>query len=465
MKDYVLSPTDANTSRAAHMRPRVRVGGVKNTMLTQAANSVVPSSRYAGNTRMDKTEFKARPPVYMSSKFGSAVQMMGKGSNGFTYKVNVGNASTRDTLHSLIDSLANATHGSSLPLSGTVLVKINLPERGSKWDNYVRQSVHESTVHKYLASPATCTKLHCGAVACTAEFVPQFYAAGADTRHGVYVTIMELVRGTTLNKFMKARSQKMSAALFVRIEKAIASMWMAGIAHADFHTANIMITHGEGVKVIDFGMAVMLPADRRAKVQSILRHMPQVGGTLANAAWYARNTMDNYVETVMAKRYHKLPFYNPDGKSLRSLYNKIPAAERAKIKALRHAIWGCGTVETEAERTQQQQSTVNNTQQQQQQQQAFPAHYAPGPPGPSMPSGSVCGLDQEMVAGKCIRIVGSTFKKLPSQLKAEANPMHGLTDLFMGAGGARQQQQQQQHIAPAYLHRPIVFHNPIPRMY
>ena len=485
MKDYVLSPAGHNVSKAARMRPKARVKGTRNITFSQAAHVVVPTPAFRSNRVMNRSAFKNRPPAYVSSTFGGspAVKMLGKGANGFVYQVDVGNAAARETLHKLIESMANATHGSSLPLSGLVLIKINLPEKGAKWDHYVRQSVHESGVHKYLASPATCTKLHCGAVACTAEFVPQFYAAGADTRHGVYVTVMELIRGTTLKNYIRNNNNKLGAATFVRIEKAIASMWMAGIAHADFHSANVLITSKGAVKVIDFGMSVMLPGDRRAKVQSILRHVPQVGGTLANAAWYARNTMDNYVETVITKRYNRLPFYNPDGKSLRHLYNQVPTAECGKIKALRQAIWGCGTNEKEAEKAAQTQTQTQTqimmpatppatpqpgpytrqmmmTQQQQQQQPgpytrqqmmmmqggAFPAHYAPGPPAPTA---SPCGLDQQLVGGRCMRIVGSTFRGMPSHARAEGNPMHGLTDLFMGPA----QQQQPQH--QAYLHRPM----------
>jgi serine/threonine protein kinase len=485
MKDYVLSPADHNVSKAARMRPKARVKGTKNITISQAAHVVVPTPAFRSNKIMNRTAFKNKPPAYVSSTFGGspAVKMLGKGANGFVYQVDVGNAAARETLHKLIESMANATHGSSLPLSGLVLIKINLPEKGARWDRYVRQSVHESGVHKYLASPATCTKLHCGAVACTAEFVPQFYAAGADTRHGVYVTVMELIRGATLKKYIRNNNNKLSAATFVRIEKAVASMWMAGIAHADFHSANVLVTSKGAVKIIDFGMSVMLPADRRAKVQSILRHVPQVGGTLANAAWYARNTMDNYVETVITKRYNRLPFYNPDGKSLRHLYNQVPTAERSKIKALRQAVWGCGTDEKEAEKaaqtqtqgvsvtnaatppmtppatpqpgpyTQQQQRVMYQYQPMQQQQQqmmqgAFPAHYAPGPP--ASPTASPCGLDQQLVGGRCVRIVGSTFRGMPSHARAEGNPMHGLTDLFMGPA---QQPQPQQH--QAYLHRPM----------
>jgi hypothetical protein len=310
---------------------------------------------------------------------------------------------------------------------------------------------------------------------------------------------MELIRGTTLKKYIRNNNNKLSANIFVRIEKAIASMWMAGIAHADFHSANVLITSKGAVKIIDFGMSVMLPADRRAKVQSILRHVPQVGGTLANAAWYARNTMDNYVETVITKRYNRLPFYNPDGKSLRHLYNQVPTAERSKIKALRQAIWGCGTEEKEAEKAAQMQMQMqmqttthvppatamppemppatppatsqpgrSYIQQQQQLYQpgaqpgaytqqmmiqggAFPAHYAPGPSAP-MTTASLCGLDQQLVGGRCVRIAGSTFRRMPSHARAEGNPMHGLTDLFMNPAQQPQQQPQQHQ---AYLHRPM----------
>ncbi len=446
-EDYVLSPVSGTMSRAAHMKPRQRVQGVTDITLTRAARNVAPTSRYARGAAMNRKAFKERPPEYVSSQFGSAVQEIGKGSNGFVYQVDVGNAAARETLHRLIDSLSNATYGSSLPLSGPVVIKVNVPGKKEDWEQYVRNSAHESAVHKYLASPATCTKLHCGAVACTAEFVPQFYAAGADTRHGVYVSVTELIRGATLRKYLKVRKNRLSANTFVRIEKAVASMWMAGIAHADFHTANIMVTD-RGIKIIDFGMTVMLPQSRRAKVQAVLRHVPRVGGTLANAAWYARNTMDNYVETVIAKRNADMPFYNPDGKSLRSLYNRVPTEERGKIKGLRQAIWGCGSAEKEAEKT----FAASAATQQASAAGAFPAYYAPGA---MAAAASACGLDEQPIGGRCVRIVGTTFRKLPSQVKAEGNPMHGLTDLFTGPPAS--QQQQVARVTPAHLHRPMVF--------
>lgn len=441
---YRLSPVEKGRSKAAHMQPRVRVQDAKDSKRIDDA-AVLKSAKYPKGSFMRKSSFKrGLPAKYIRSRLGSAAKPLGtNGNNSFVFKVDVANPQNRHNVQNLLRGLSNQVEASApLPAAGAVLIKVNLPDRSSTWLHYIKSSLHEAGVHSYLANPTRCTELHCGTKVCTAPVVPKLYGAGADTAEGVFVTVMELVQGPTLNTYLKDRNQKLDAKTFVLIEKAIASLWMAGVAHADFHSSNVIITPTGQVKIIDFGMAVVLPKERRQKVRSILARVPHIGGTLANAAWYARNTLDDYVETIMATRYHKLPFFNPDGKQLRALFNKVSAKDRMLIPRLRAAAWGCSgtpksgsvsfggvshpsaTYFSFAPKTPVQQGIVTHHQ-------GLPPGIA-NIPGMTPPQHSPCGLDEHFAAGKCIKIGESIYNRLRPSLQAIGNPMHGLTHLWFG---------------------------------
>lgn len=87
------------------------------------------------------------------------------------------------------------------------------------------------------------------------EHIPLLYAS--IPLRGRHVLIMEYVRPAgrlTLHG----------------LERAVLSIWGAGVVHADLHKGNIVVDSSSSVKIIDFGFAVILPAKLRGKVRQRL---------------------------------------------------------------------------------------------------------------------------------------------------------------------------------------------------
>lgn len=115
------------------------------------------------------------------------------------------------------------------------------------------------------------TRVQCKLAEVT-DFVPKVLASGvlhdasrpADRDRGTYVIVMELVRGVTVDQYLKNHGFALPAALFAKIEKAAAALWLAGYAHTDLNPRNIMVVKGkdgaDDVKVIDYGLVAHLPA-------------------------------------------------------------------------------------------------------------------------------------------------------------------------------------------------------------
>lgn len=127
-----------------------------------------------------------------------------------------------------------------LPFGAEVAVKVQPVSNNDE----VRRAVQESKVHRRL-------------MAQTVGVVPRLYASGYDTTHKVFVSAMEMVKGVSLSTYLKRG--RLSASMFVKIERAITSMWRAGIAHVDLNPENIMVLPNGRVTIIDFGLSRSLP--------------------------------------------------------------------------------------------------------------------------------------------------------------------------------------------------------------
>jgi hypothetical protein len=70
----------------------------------------------------------------------------------------------------------------------------------------------------------------------------------------------------------KDRKDRLDARLFVQIEHAILTMWLAGYAHCDFHSNNVLLVITENMTtrpvIIDFGMCIKLEEDHVQKLKT-----------------------------------------------------------------------------------------------------------------------------------------------------------------------------------------------------
>lgn len=259
---------------------------------------------------------------------------LGQGAYGKVFLVDAGPA-----LSALAGTFLSPVYGyRPLPASGQVALKVALPRSHEPWDAFIDLSAHEAHVHGQLSGDRPWVGSGCTRAMRTSEFVPQMYVAGVPPGARMYMTLMQAVGPDPVPLL----SVHVSPQLYVEVERAVVAMWLSGIAHADLHMENILVTRDGRPWIIDFGWAVMLDGARTSSLRQKLGDAlvdPRLR-TLANAIWYGTD-VGRYVETVIAKRFPLHGWYNPDGKLLRSLYNRVPAHARALIPQLRSAAWGC----------------------------------------------------------------------------------------------------------------------------
>ena len=266
---------------------------------------------------------------------------LGAGAYGVAYRVTI-NASLVEFLISMLAHGDNRVLNRPPRVGTEVVVKVTRRPKGDSQDAFVRASLRESALHKQLLGAGSCSKI-CGR-SCPSDVIPPFYFS-AMASDGTYVTVMGLVKGGSLSKYM--RSVRMTPKFYVALEKAAASMWTAGVVHADFHDENVMVDpHTGKITVIDFGFGVVLPPALRAKVESRIRDLIR-DGTRSLASVWDRTDLGGYVNRVQAKRLGG-GWYNPDNRVLLASYNKLSAEDRARVPDLRRKAWKCGTGKTRA---------------------------------------------------------------------------------------------------------------------
>ncbi len=85
---------------------------------------------------------------------------------------------------------------------------------------------------------------------------------GLDEQDGVRFFGMELVEGRTLDRVVPEEGLPADRLLKIAraLTGAIAAAHRQGVIHRDLRPANIMITSGREVKILDFGLAKLLPS-------------------------------------------------------------------------------------------------------------------------------------------------------------------------------------------------------------
>jgi serine/threonine protein kinase len=229
------------------------------------------------------------------------------------------------------------------PVGTPIIIKITKQNTRDSDSSFYKTNVMENVVHKRLFV-APCGKLGTRAL-CISKYVPKFFMSCifGRPRHLKSLTVMDSAGDTDLNTFVKGKS--VPANLFVEVERAICVMWLNGYIHGDLHRENIMIdTKRHTVKIIDFGFSLKLPSKfvstlgRRLYRKIASGSLESLGEVWTQKPVNGNMRLINYTNRVMRSR--RLPWYNPDYKILRTLWNQVPRQMRKKIPVIRSSAWG-----------------------------------------------------------------------------------------------------------------------------
>jgi len=224
-----------------------------------------------------------------------------------------------------------------------VVIKITKQQAGTSDSAFYQENVRENLVHKRLYT-AQCLQVGTKPL-CISKYVPKFFMSCiiGKPRNLRSLTVMDPAGNTDLDKFVRGKS--IPVALFIEIERAICAMWLTGYIHGDLHRANIMLdTNTMAVKIIDFGFALKLPPPfvailgRRIYNKIARGDMDSLGDIWTQKPVDGKRRLVNYTNGVMKSR--GFPWYNPDYKILRTLWNQVPRKLRSQIPAARSAAWG-----------------------------------------------------------------------------------------------------------------------------
>ena len=222
--------------------------------------------------------------------------LLGKGSFGAVYA----KRATVDDAEFMAGLKYRVPNIPRVPVNATVALKVQVPQTAED----MQDAVDEAHIHAILDPLG---------------FVPHLYGSGFDTQSGKHVTYMERVQGEPLADWLEKHHSVLPAQMFVQIERALASMWLAGVAHADVNGDNVMVTANGAIKIIDFGMSAVIPGNARPRNLADARHQGY----------------QNKLMGVLKGRYQVRGMHRaaPDPHVLRYLYTLVP--DKQAIPALR----------------------------------------------------------------------------------------------------------------------------------
>ena len=220
-------------------------------------------------------------------------------------------------------------------------------------DNFVLRNLKEASFHRHLSTSKPIELDGCTTKINIARHVPKFYRTemvfDLVTRSRWFVTLMGKAKGMPLSSVLKNTRGWIPASMYVRIEFAIVSAWLYGIAHADVHMENVFYhTESKTATLLDFGFATLLTPALVHKLRDAIPRAIRGGVRSLGEVWMSPAQSEfgtdalAYVNRVQYKRRpSRMAWYNPDGHALMSLYSRVPSKERASVVTERMRVWGC----------------------------------------------------------------------------------------------------------------------------
>ena len=316
--------------------------------------------------------------AFVQETLGSTPYMIGKGQYGTVFYVDTLTQGVRSKMQRMYGALTNRItlmEPDAMHLNSSLIIKVvslhsvlehknwaaikSPKDRTALWDNVLENGLYEAVIHAAIVR-ATPLPVRCpgGALLVRpSDVVPMFYASGTDCEHGVHITIMSVVKGGILERFIPrkqpntpANLQKPSRALVVAsVEKALLTLAVAGVEHGDAHGGNILVLPDGRVKVIDFGLAMVVPEVQQAVAQDLLEECLNIffrTGTwpeaVSNAVFYGINgtgTQSTSIARYANSYMDSFKFFYFGGKALRYYKTRIA---KPVLDAARRAVWTCG---------------------------------------------------------------------------------------------------------------------------
>ncbi|GAQ90995.1 Putative kinase family protein, partial [Klebsormidium nitens] len=303
--------------------------GQRNTVTLPFLNASMPSTGKLAPSAFRPTGGGAK--VLETLSLGWNLKYLSAGAHGLAYRAtNVSEASHRQ----FFGSLSSYVVGSPQSAPQKVIIKVH---RLDKFDDIAAARM-ECKMQAWLHSQETTFR---GTQVRGSEVVPPVFYAGlldGGRRMGmVFITVMGEAPGVVLREFLRRRSNELTGFEYALIERAILTLWLLGVVHADLHEENIFIDEkSEKVTIIDFGYALILPKAKATQVRAALNH-----GANTNTLWNDKKTgLRKYVNAIQGGRGYD--WYNPEAKVARYFRTLVDDEDKTTLSANRAKAWGKG---------------------------------------------------------------------------------------------------------------------------
>ena len=315
---------------------------ISKNIRAKAFSEIVPNLAKLRVSDVNKKPLQTSTTFIIPEKY-----QIGGGVHGVAYKVEY-DTKLRDELEKAYSSSTGKVYSELPAINSKVIIKIQIQKNETN-GMFINDTIRENLIHKKLSESSSCALVSNVNPVCISDYIPKFYMSFIIKSRLKYrsITVMDDAGDKTLTNFLRSSpSQKERLNIYVKVERAMCSLWLAGYVHADLHSSNIMIKNGDP-KIIDFGFGVELPDNFKIKIaQFISKNISEGSNRSLGEIWTEigmnnRQTLQNYTNKILVKRNY--PGYNPDFITLEKMWNNISSENRKLIPLFRAKIWGLKT--------------------------------------------------------------------------------------------------------------------------